>query len=121
MQFIRGRVICGPVFKEGKMMTTKSMFALAAVAGLAILAGVPGGVSTEAQAATYGCFRVTAKHLNIRARPYSSAEVIGVAHRGDVLEKRKLFCTPRGFWCAIRKGSLEGYADKSNMRKVNCP
>jgi hypothetical protein len=32
-----------------------------------------------------------------------------------------MFCTPRGFWCAIRKGSLEGYADKSNMVKIDCP
>lgn len=102
-------------------MTTKTMFALAAAAGLAVCAGLPGGVTSEAQAATYGCFRVTAKHLNIRDRPYSSAAVIGVAHRGDILEKRKLICTPRGFWCAIRKGSLEGYADKNNMRKVSCP
>lgn len=101
-------------------MTTKSIFALAGVLGLAVCAGFPGGVTTEAQAATYGCFRVTAKHLNIRARPYSSAEVIGVANRGDILEKRKLLCTPRGFWCAIRKGSIEGYADKNNMRKVAC-
>jgi hypothetical protein len=101
-------------------MTTKSMFALAA-AGLAVCVGFPGGLSADAHAATYGCFRVTAKHLNIRARPYSTSEVIGVAHRGDILEKRKLFCTPRGFWCAIRKGSLEGYADKANMRKVDCP
>lgn len=101
-------------------MTPKSMFALAA-AGLAVSIGFTGGVATEAQAATYGCFKVTAKHLNIRARPYSSAEVVGVANRGDILEKRKLFCTPRGFWCAIRKGSLEGYADKDNMRKVACP
>lgn len=102
-------------------MTSKAMFAFAAVAGLAVFAGVPMTGSMEAQAAPYGCFRVTAKHLNIRARPYSSAEVIGVANRGDILEKRKLFCTPRGFWCAIRKGPLEGYADKNNMRKVDCP
>ncbi len=94
-----------------------SRFALAA-AGLAIFAGSP----AEVQAATsYGCFKVTASNLNIRARPYSSSDVIGVAHKGDVLEKRKLFCTPRGFWCAVRKGSLEGYADKSNMLRITCP
>lgn len=100
-------------------MTRKSMFALAA-AGLFLSAGLP-AVSTTAEAASYGCFKVTVPHLNIRARPYSSSDVIGVAHRGDILEKRKLFCTPRGFWCAVRRGGLEGYADKSNMRKVSCP
>jgi len=79
------------------------------------------GLAAPAEAATYGCFRVTVGSLNIRARPYSTAEVIGNATKGEVLEKRKLFCTPRGFWCAVRKGSLEGYADKSLMRKIACP
>lgn len=89
----------------------------AAAAGLALFSGFAGDV----QAATYGCFKVTASSLNIRARPYSSSDVIGTAYKGDILEKRKLICTPRGFWCAIRKGSLEGYADKSNMIKIACP
>ncbi len=98
-------------------MKSKSAFTLA-LTGLVAMAGV----AADAQAATnYGCFKVTASSLNIRARPYSTAEIIGVANKGDILEKRKLFCTPRGFWCAIRKGSLEGYADKANMRKINCP
>lgn len=101
-------------------MKIKSMFVLAAAA-LCIGAGAPAGISSEAHAATYGCFKVTSSYLNIRARPYSTSDVIGVAKRGDVLEKRKLWCTPRGFWCAVRKGSLEGYADKSNLRKVACP
>ena len=98
-------------------MTSKSPLMLA-LAGLVALSGF----SAEAQAATkYGCFKVTVPSLNLRARPYSTADVIGVAHKGDILEKRQLFCTPRGFWCAVRKGSLEGYADKSNMAKIACP
>lgn len=98
-------------------MTSKSPLMLA-LAGLVALSGF----SAEAQPATkYGCFKVTVPSLNLRARPYSTADVIGVAHKGDILEKRKLFCTPRGFWCAVRKGSLEGYADKSNMAKIACP
>ncbi len=98
-------------------MTFKSAFGVA-VTGAMIMTGLV----ADAQAANnYGCFKVTASSLNIRARPYSTADVIGVASRGDILEQRKLFCTPRGFWCAIRKGSLEGYADKANMRKINCP
>ncbi|MGE0022088.1 MAG: hypothetical protein AB7S70_00465 [Hyphomicrobium sp.] len=101
-------------------MSPKSLLALAGLA-LAASAGLAAPLATDADAATYGCFKVTAAHLNIRARPYSTADVIGVARRGDILEKRYLFCTPRGFWCAVRKGSLEGYADKSNMRKVSCP
>lgn len=97
-------------------MHLKSTLMIAA-AGFAVMASAP----APAHAGKYGCFKVTASSLNIRARPYSSADVIGVAHRGDVLEKRKMFCTPRGFWCAIRKGALEGYADKANMAKIACP
>ncbi len=44
----------------------------------------------RSQAATgYGCFKVTASSLNIRARPYASAEVIGTASKGEILIKRK--------------------------------
>ena len=99
-------------------MKTKSALALA-TAGLIVSAGFAADV--QAAANNYGCFKVTSSSLNIRARPYSTSDVIGAASRGDILEKRKLFCTPRGFWCAIRKGSLEGYADKSNMAKITCP
>lgn len=90
---------------------------LAALATTVLVTQAP-----DAQAAkNYGCFKVTAPSINIRARPYSSAAVIGMASKGDVLEKRFLFCTPRGFWCGIRKGSLSGYADKNFMTKVTCP
>jgi hypothetical protein len=88
---------------------------------LAAALALPVVAAGDVSAATYGCFKVTADSLNIRARPYSTSEIIGSASKGDILEKRKLFCTPRGFWCAIRKGSLEGYADKSNMVKIACP
>ena len=69
----------------------------------------------------YGCFTVTTPSLNIRARPYGDAAVIGTASAGEILEKRKLFCTPRGYWCAVRKGKLEGYADKNFLGKASCP
>jgi hypothetical protein len=98
-------------------MSSKATFVSAASA-LAVLAALPAPAHA---ASKYGCFKVTVPSLNLRARPYSSAEVVGVAHRGEILEKRKMFCTPRGFWCAIRKGSLDAYADKSNMLKIDCP
>ncbi|MFA5952706.1 MAG: hypothetical protein WC807_20795 [Hyphomicrobium sp.] len=78
-------------------------------------------LSVAAQAANYGCFKVTADELNIRARPYSDAAVIGTASKGEILVKRKMFCTFRGFWCAVSKGSVEGYADKAHMQKMVCP
>jgi hypothetical protein len=99
----------------GEEVMTRSILNTAAV-GLLLCASVG-----MAEAASYGCFKVTADTINIRARPYSNAEVVGTASKGDILEKRKLICTPRGFWCAIRKGTLEGYADKSLMTKIACP
>ncbi len=97
-------------------MKTMSKFA-AAMAGLSVMAAL----SASAQAAGYGCFRATSD-LNIRDRPYSSASVIGNAAKGDVLEKRKRWCTLRGYWCAVTtKAGLEGYADKTFMEKMPCP
>lgn len=90
----------------------------------AVLAGLGTGLvpPAPAQAAkNYGCFTVTTPTLNIRARPYSDAAVIGTASAGEILEKRKLFCTPRGYWCAVRKGKLEGFADKKFLGKASCP
>jgi hypothetical protein len=69
----------------------------------------------------FGCFQVIAPSLNIRARPYSDAAVIGTASAGQILEKRKRWCTLRGYWCAVRKGSLEGYADKNFLGSTKCP
>lgn len=69
----------------------------------------------------YGCFQVITPSLNIREKPYSDARVIGTASAGDILEKRKRWCTPRGYWCAVRKGTLEGYADKSFLGTTKCP
>lgn len=97
-------------------MTTKSLFALAIATAVAA-----GGLSFEARAATYGCFKVTASSVHIRARPYSNADILTTASKGDILEKRKLWCTLRGFWCAVRAGSVDGYADKAFMEKVPCP
>jgi hypothetical protein len=69
----------------------------------------------------FGCFQVITPSLNIRARPYSDAAVIGTAAAGEILEKRKRWCTLRGYWCAVRKGSVEGYADKSFLGSTKCP
>lgn len=69
----------------------------------------------------FGCFQVVTPALNIRARPYSDAAVIGTAVAGEILEKRKRWCTLRGYWCAVRKGNLEGYADKNFLGNTKCP
>lgn len=92
-----------------------------AIFALMFLAVVTGGSMPADAASKFGCFKVTADNINIRDRPYSTAAVIGSASKGEILEKRKLWCTPRGYWCAIRQGLLEGYADKNFMQKVPCP
>lgn len=93
-------------------------FFLALALGAAV-GGLAGGLA-EAKS-TFGCFKVTVDEINIRSRPYSTAKVIGTASKGEILEKRKMWCTPRGYWCAVRKGDLEGYADKNFMKRVSCP
>ncbi|MDO9381788.1 MAG: SH3 domain-containing protein [Hyphomicrobiaceae bacterium] len=98
-------------------MTFRAMvFGLAAAASLA-------ATIAPAQAAGkgFGCFLVTASEVNIRARPYSDAKVVGTALKGDILIKRKMLCTLRGYWCAIRAGSVDGYVDKAFMEKITCP
>ena len=97
-------------------MTRISLPVFAFAASAAILSLSPAGAASN-----YGCFKVTTDQLNIRDRPYSDAAVIGTAVKDEILEKRKLWCTPRGYWCAIRKGTIEGYADKNFMAKVPCP
>lgn len=89
---------------------------------LAMLAVMTMAAAGEAAAASkYGCFRVTTDELNIRDRPYSTASVIGTAKKGEIVEKRKLWCTLRGYWCAIRTADgLEGYGDKTFMDKIAC-
>jgi len=70
----------------------------------------------------YGCFAVTAESLNVRYAPYSSAKKIGVVSKGDVLIKRRPWCTFRGFWCAVKTESgREGYVDKNFMKVAPCP
>lgn len=97
--------------------TTRVMVGMVA-AGLAF-----GGqaVSTQAASKGFGCFLVTASEVNIRERPHSKADVIGTAVKGDILIKRKLLCTLRGYWCAVRAGSIDGYVDKAYMQKITCP
>lgn len=90
-----------------------------AAAALAMLAGGAQAATTSRPA--YGCFKVTAPEVNIRAKPYSNAAVVGAAHKGEILVKRKRWCTLRGWWCAVRHGKTEGYADKKFMKVAPCP
>lgn len=92
---------------------------------LALLAALGAGAAVTPAAAAdnaYGCFKVIGvSSINIRARPYSNSDVIGVAKRGEVLVKWKRWCTLRGFWCPVQKGSIAGHADKRYLMKVDCP
>lgn len=88
---------------------------------LAVAIGFLSGPAFAAGGKNYGCFEVTAHEVNIRARPYSDAAVVATAKKGDVLVKRKMLCTLRGYWCAVRAGSTDGYVDKAYMAKTACP
>jgi hypothetical protein len=98
------------------MFRASQVIAACATAGILILPPAPAEAGKN-----YGCFQVITPSLNIRARPYSDAAVIGTASAGEILEKRKRWCTLRGYWCAVRKGSVEGYADKNFLGTTKCP
>lgn len=98
------------------MRITSLLFGVMAAASLAAAVA-----PAYAAGKGYGCFLVTAAEVNIRDRPYSDAKVIGTAVKGDVLIKRKLLCTLRGYWCAISAGAVDGYVDKAFMEKITCP
>lgn len=77
---------------------------------------------TTAPPPKYGCYRVVgAEALNIRARPFSSSDVVGVAERGEILVKWRRWCTLRGFWCPVQQGDLKGHSDKRHLEPVPCP
>lgn len=91
---------------------------LATMACAAALAGI---LAVEAEAGDgYGCFRVITD-LNIRDSAFSSSPVIATASKGEILVKARRWCTLRGYWCAVRKGGVTGWADKEFMEKIDCP
>lgn len=92
------------------------------LAGLVLATMTAGGASAATTTRpAYGCFKVTAPEINIRSKPYSKAAVVGTAGKGEILVKRKRWCTLRGWWCAVRHGKTEGYADKNFMKVAPCP
>ena len=96
---------------------------LGALAGATALA-VSASLATAQTVTTrpkYGCFRVTADSLNIRAKALSTADVVGTAKRGDLLVKRRRFCALRGYWCPVAFGVVEGWADKAFFEAAPCP
>ena len=98
-------------------MGSKFLSVVLAVALMTAFSVVPASAAKKG----FGCYLVTVDSLNVRERPYSNSEVVGVVSKGDILIKRKLFCTLRGYWCAIRAGSINGYVDKSYVQKITCP
>ena len=98
----------------------RSLFAAVLIAG-----GFLAASNAEAQTTTrpkYGCYRVVgADAVNIRAKPFSTSDVIGVARRGEILVKWRRWCTLRGFWCPVQSGDKMGHADKSYLEPAPCP
>ena len=94
--------------------------ALACAAALAATASLA-GAQTVTTRPKYGCFKVTAESLNIRAKALSTADVLATARRGDILVKRRRFCALRGYWCPVAFGDSEGWADKAFFEAAPCP
>lgn len=112
-----------PNVTAAKLTVATLAVATLALGGAVLASGV---ALAQAQTVTkrppYGCFRVTAPEINIRKTAFSSGEVLAQAKRGDILIKRKRFCTLRGFWCAVRTAKgVDGYADKSLIKVSACP
>jgi hypothetical protein len=69
-----------------------------------------------------GCFRVLVDSLNVRRTAFATGDIIAVAREGDILIKRKRWCTWRGFWCAVTtEDGIEGYVDKKFIEVAACP
>lgn len=84
----------------------------------------PAGVNAQTTTTPpkYGCYKVIgADALNIRARPFSSSDAVGIAERGEVLVKWRRWCTLRGFWCPVQQGDVRGHSDKRYLEPVPCP
>ncbi len=90
---------------------------------LALCALVPAGADAQTMTRPrYGCYKVVgADALNIRARPFSSSEIIGTASRDEILVKWRRWCTLRGFWCPVQLGEIKGHSDKRYLEPTPCP
>lgn len=70
----------------------------------------------------HGCFKVIADSLNVRRTAFATGEIVGVAVQGDILIKRKRWCTWRGYWCGIStEDGVDGYVDKKFIEMTPCP
>lgn len=98
-------------------------FALAIFGAALLVSALP--TIQSADAATrpkHGCFKVVTPALNLRDGPYSSSKSIAVISSGDILIKRRAWCTLRGFWCAVKtEDGKSGYVDKSFIEITPCP
>lgn len=88
-----------------------------------VLCGFAGVAAADVSARPgNGCFKVLADSLHVRHTAFATGEIIGVAEMGDILIKRKRWCTWRGYWCAITtEDGLEGYVDKKFIEMTPCP
>lgn len=94
---------------------------------MGVMVLVPGAIASAAAAQTskrpvHGCFQVIADSLNVRKTAFASGEIAGVAAKGDILIKRRPWCTWRGYWCAVRtEDGVDGYVDKKFVEMTPCP
>lgn len=91
-----------------------------AVLGATLAARGALAANDTATGVNHGCYRVTTSAINIRAKPFASADIISRARNGDIVLKWKRFCTLRGYWCPVEKDGIRGHADKAHLQPVPC-
>jgi hypothetical protein len=124
---VRGKVRADGRFFNARYGKAREMNNALLVATLVTLFGI-GALAPAAQAQStsvrpaYGCFKVTAKEINIRATPFSTGAVVATAIKNETLVKRRRFCTLRGYWCAVTTNAgVQGFADKNLITIAACP
>ena len=70
----------------------------------------------------YGCFKVTAGELKIHETTVVTGNTLATASKGDILIKRKRFCTLGGNWCPVTTSKgVQGFAEKKMIAVAPCP
>ena len=86
------------------------------------LGAVIASAQTTSTRPAFGCFRVSAKSLDIHEGAASSSAHVATVSRGDLLIKRRRFCGTLIPSCAVKtEKGVEGFAAKGSIKVAPCP
>jgi hypothetical protein len=93
-----------------------------AMMGLIAAVSTPTVAQTTTVRPAYGCYKVLATELSIRATALKSGAVVAGASKNEILSKRRRFCNVGGAWCPVTtKDGIQGYAEKALIAVAPCP